>query len=398
MLRRTVLLVLTCALALANPAAAQETAASRRVAIEMIYPIMVKALEAGRFGQARNICDQAILWEPENSVHAYNLACIESRAGEARWNSAFDALERAAKLGFDDPHALAQDPDLTPIRGDPRFAPILENVARTARRPITPGAANSELLAATERQALARSPLAAPLVQPGFARAIDLGALVDVASPAPASFSRGLPVGLSFMSRTWAQTDTKDKLAWYFAPDGTVYQNLEHGFAPADFAAHSGPKGTCRLTGKTLEITWSDGRKSSGIIQRSRTGFIWDRGTFVPALPLPAGMSLSGAYEGGETLSFSRNRAPLARTLELRDDGTFLWRGVSLQSRISHPDGIDAASNGLDTTGRWQANGYALALVDSEGRIFRRIAFLSEAPSPTKPARIIFAGTVYSRK
>jgi hypothetical protein len=397
MLRRTVLLVLTCAFALANPAMAQETAASRRVAIEMIYPIMVKALEAGRFGQARNICDQAILWEPENSVHAYNLACIESRTGEARRDAAFAALERAAKLGFDDLDALAQDPDLTRIRRDLRFAPILEQVARNARRTLTPEASNSEVSAA-ERQALARSPLAAPLVQPGLARPIDLSALVNVAPPAPASFSRGLPVGLFLMSRTWAQTKTEEKLTWYFAPDGTVYQNLEHGFAPADLTAHPGPKGTCRLIGKILEITWSDHRKSSGIIQRSRTGFAWDRGTFVPALPLPAGMSLSGAYEGGETLSFSRNRAPLARTLELRDDGTFLWRGVSLQSRISHPDRIDAASNGFDTTGRWQANGYALALVDSEGRIFRRIAFLSEAPSPASPARIIFAGTVYSRK
>lgn len=397
MLRRTVLLVLTCVLAVGNPGVARETAASRRVAIEMIYPIMVKALEAGRLGQARNICDQAILWEPENSVHVYNLACIESRAGEARRDLAFDALERAAELGFDNPHTLTQDPDLTPIRNDPRFGVILEIVARNTLRASTPEEVNSGLSAA-ERRALARSPLAAPLVQPGLARPIDLSALVNTASPAPASFSRGLPVGLFLMSRTWTQSDTEEKLAWYFAPDGTVYQNLEHGFAPADLAAHPGPKGTCRLTGNTLEITWSDHRKSSGTIQRRRTGFTWDRGTFVPARPLPAGVFLSGAYEGGEALSFSRNRAPLARTLELKDDGTFLWRGVSLQSRSSHPDRIEAASNGLDTTGRWQASGYALALVDSEGRIFRRIAFLSEAPSSTTPSRIIFAGTEYSRK
>jgi len=397
MLRRTVFFVLTCALALADPVAAQETAASRRVAIEMIYPIMVKALEAGRFGQARNICDQAILWEPENSVHTYNLACIESRAGVARRDLAFAALKRAAELGFDDPHALAQDPDLGPIRNDPRFASIVEQVAQNARRLAAPNSANVEITSA-ERLEVARSPLAPPLVQPGLAQPIDLGALVDVASPAPAIFAHGLPVGLFFMSRTWAQTDTEEKLVWYFAPDGVVYQNLEHGFAPADLAAHRGPQGTCRLAGDTLEITWSQRRKSSGTIQRHQTGFSWEGGTFVPAQPLPAGMSLSGAYEGGETLSSSRNRAPLARTLELRADGTFVWRGVSLQSRVNQPDRIDAASNGFDSTGRWQANGYALALVDSEGRIFRRIAFLSEAAPPNTPAHIIFAGTVYSRK
>jgi len=388
---RIVLRVLTCAFVLARPVAAQETAASRRLAIEMIYPVMVKALEAGRFGQARNICDQAILWEPENFVHPYNLACIESRAGVARRSRAFDALERAAELGFNDPLALTEDPDLTAIRNDPRFAPILQRVARNARRPVPPEAAESE------RQALARSPLAPPLLQPGLARPIDLGALVDVTSPVPASFARGLPVGLFLMSRRWAQTSTEDKLVWYFAPDGTVYQNLEHGFAPTDLAAHVGLKGTCRLAGKSLEVTWSDRRKSSGVIQRTRGGFKWDRGTFVPARPLPADTSLSGAYEGGETLSF--NRAPLARTLELRADGTFHWTGVSLQtSAASNPTRIEAASNGRDSAGRWHAKGYTLVLVDSEGRIFRRIAFLSEDAFPNAQTQIIFAGTVYSRK
>jgi len=392
MLRRIVLLGLICAHILVD-SGAQETAASRRVAIEMIYPIMVKALESGRFGQARNICDQAILWEPENPVHAYNLACIEARTGEARWDAAFAALDRAAQLGFDDPRSLAQDPDFAAIRNDPRFGRVLDQVDRNARRPVN--SANTSALAA-ERQAMAGSPLAPPLVQPGLSQPINLNALVDVASPAPASFSRGLPVGLFFMSRSWAQTQTEEKLVWYFAPDGMVYQNLEYGFAPADLAAHAGPKGSCRLIGRTLEVTWSDHRKSSGTIQRHRTGFTWDRGTFVPARPLPPGMSLSGAYEGGEVLSFSANRAPFARTLVLRADGTFLWNGVSLQGQV--PNRIDAASNGLDTTGRWQAKGYTLVLVDSEGRIFRRIAFLSDAPSPTLSARIIFAGTVYSLK
>lgn len=395
MLRRTVLLVLTCAFVLAHPVVAQETAASRRLAIEMIYPVMVKALEAGRFGQARNICDQAILWEPENFVHPYNLVCIESRAGVARRSWAFDALERAAELGFIDPLALMEDPDLTAIRNDPRFAPILQRVVRNARRPARPEATGSDVPAA-EREALARSELAPPLLQPGLARPIDLGALVDVASPVPASFARGLPVGLFLMSRTWAQTSAEDKLVWYFAPDGTVYQNLEHGFAPADLAAHSGPKGTCRLAGKSLEVTWSDRRKSSGVIQRTRGGFKWDRGTFVPARPLPGDTSLSGAYEGGETLSF--NRAPLARTLELRADGTFHWTGVSLQTSASNPTRIEAASNGRDSAGRWHAKGYTLVLVDSEGRIFRRIAFLSEDASLTTRTQIIFAGIVYSRK
>src|SRR5262245_58000384 len=103
-----------------GPAAhAQNDPASRRAAIEAIYPIMINALQAKNFGRARNICDQAIMWEPQNPVHHYNLACIEAQAGGPRIPYAWGALELAIALGFNDAEFLQRDPDLAPLRSDP---------------------------------------------------------------------------------------------------------------------------------------------------------------------------------------------------------------------------------------------------------------------------------------
>src|SRR5688572_12818527 len=95
---------------------AQDDAASRRAAIEAMYPVMIKALEAKAYGRARNICDQAILWEPQNPTHHYNLACIEAQAG--RLPQAVGALELAVALGFNDAKHMQADPDLAPLRGE----------------------------------------------------------------------------------------------------------------------------------------------------------------------------------------------------------------------------------------------------------------------------------------
>src|SRR3954471_12372868 len=111
---------------------AQEDFASRRAAIEGMYPIMIAALEAKNFGRARNICDQAIIWEPQNPVHHYNLACIEAQAGGARLPYAFGALELAIALGFNDADHMRLDPDLAPIRSDPRFTELLRKTTNNA--------------------------------------------------------------------------------------------------------------------------------------------------------------------------------------------------------------------------------------------------------------------------
>src|ERR1041384_6413932 len=101
-----------------SPLRAQNDPESRREAIEAIYPVMIAALEAKNFGRARNICDQAIIWEPQNPVHHYNLACIEAQAGGARLPYAMGALELAVALGFNDELHLKNDPDLVPLHSN----------------------------------------------------------------------------------------------------------------------------------------------------------------------------------------------------------------------------------------------------------------------------------------
>src|SRR5437868_11174129 len=49
------------------------------------------------------------------------------------------------------------------------------------------------------------------------------------------------PAGVFFMTRYWSG-GMLEKAAWYFAADGTVYQNLESGVAAPDLAGHKGPK------------------------------------------------------------------------------------------------------------------------------------------------------------
>jgi len=59
---------------------------------------------------------------------AYNLACLDARAG--RLDQAFARLDEAIAAGFDDDVPLAKDPDLAALRGDPRFSAIVSGAAK----------------------------------------------------------------------------------------------------------------------------------------------------------------------------------------------------------------------------------------------------------------------------
>jgi tetratricopeptide (TPR) repeat protein len=68
----------------------------------------------------------------------YNLACAHARSGAVE--PAFAALEAAIAAGFGDARLLAEDPDLEPLRADPRFAALARRVSARAQ-PESPGAA-----------------------------------------------------------------------------------------------------------------------------------------------------------------------------------------------------------------------------------------------------------------
>lgn len=60
----------------------------------------------------------------EDPVVWYNLAC--SLALSSRPDDAFDALNRAVELGYNDYEGMKKDPDLASLHGDARFESILE--------------------------------------------------------------------------------------------------------------------------------------------------------------------------------------------------------------------------------------------------------------------------------
>jgi tetratricopeptide (TPR) repeat protein len=65
---------------------------------------------------------------PDRSDLHYDLACSFALLG--RRDEAFDSLERALDLGFDDADCLDSDDDLVSIRTDPRWAPLRERLPK----------------------------------------------------------------------------------------------------------------------------------------------------------------------------------------------------------------------------------------------------------------------------
>jgi hypothetical protein len=374
-LRLALLVVL--GLAAAAPAPAQNDPASRRAAIEAIYPVMIAALEAKSFGSARRICEQAIVWEPQNPVHHYNLACIEAQAGNTRLPHAWGALELALALGFDDAEHLQSDPDLAPLHGNPRFAELVRKAAQNA----IAGDALSSLAIPAPRAPL---PDAVPDSPP-------------VDAPAPARIEAGLPVGLYFMTRYLPATRALEQEVWYFDPDRTVYRDLEYGFSRQDLAAHAGRKGRARSDGAQLEVRWADGATTRAAVESDHDGFAWDMGLFVRVSAFTLPSDPAGTYRGTETVGTDDASSGWSRHLELRPDGTFHWDAIALRGREAGRATVAASDQ--PATGTWELQGYSLVLTDSQGHSLRRIAFPDDdSRTVLKPDRMFFGGWMLRRQ
>jgi tetratricopeptide (TPR) repeat protein len=82
-------------------------------------------LEAGANAEAAVELERALadgLAAPRRPIALYNLACAYARTG--RIDDAFARLEAAYAAGFADRELLDLDPDLEPLRADPRFAAL----------------------------------------------------------------------------------------------------------------------------------------------------------------------------------------------------------------------------------------------------------------------------------
>jgi hypothetical protein len=385
--------VLSASAALHAQTPTDETAAARHASIQTaIYPVMMKAMADGDFNQARTLCEHAITMEPRSPVHRYNLACIEARAGVSL-PRALAALEQAVQLGFNDLNSLKTDPDLAAIRGDPKFAAIVAKVGGSA----STSAASATPVAATPKSSPPKTTVAKPASHPAATDA----AAERIEKPAAASYQDGIPVGLFFMTRYWFASRSLEKAAWYFAPDHTVYEQLETGFSKADLAAHRGNKGKAQLIGENLEVTWQNGKKTTSKLERDDQGgiaFAWDGGLFGAVKPIASAAEIAGSYEGGESVSFSGSTSSVAKGLTLNPDGTFRRASVAALSSKTDASRVTAGSSG-GSAGTWRAENYSLILTDEAGNVFRGIAFpYDDAQTPIKPDRLFFAGTLYKKQ
>jgi hypothetical protein len=370
---------------LSSQAQTSGEAQAHRTAIDAFYPVMIAHVNAGRLGEARTLCQQAIAWEPNNPVHQYNLGCIESKAG--RPDQAIAALKLATANGYNDPSSLRTDADLAAVRSDPRFAAVLQSAARNSGATAPAPNATSRPVAA---QAFATAP---PAVRP--AAAASRPAPGPTASPAPAVWNNGKLQGLFFMTRFWSMNSTLEMGVWYFAPDGRVYHDLQGGFSAAELAADKAQKGTYSLAGGKLSIRWADGKTNASEFQPSASGFGWDGGIFTAVKPFAAGRNPAGRYEGGSSIS---GGTAVSRSLDLRADGTFGRYGVASVSSTSAASKVTAGSQGGDG-GRWALAGYSLTLTDAQGKVTRGIAFPYDDPkTAVYPDRFYFAGTMYKKQ
>ena len=202
------------------------------------------------------------------------------------------------------------------------------------------------------------------------------------------------------MTRYWSYTHTLEKAAWYFTADGQVYQNLQSGLTSADLAAHKGPKGTFKLNGKQLEVTWAEGKtiKSQFEPDKSGPGFAWDMGLFTPAPPFSDPKLIVGKFEGGESLSHGGDAVSTSNSFEFHADGTYTSFGIASVKGTTNESVISGSSQ-KSSNGTWKTESYSLTLSDSDGRITRRIAFpyFEDDKSPM-PSRIYFGGLLLKRE
>jgi predicted esterase len=76
----------------------------------------------------------AVAIRPEDPYLWYNLACARALAGES--GAAIDALEKACAAGFHDPVQLQQDADLAPLRAEPRYLRLLQQLGASSPETI----------------------------------------------------------------------------------------------------------------------------------------------------------------------------------------------------------------------------------------------------------------------
>ena len=216
--------------------------------------------------------------------------------------------------------------------------------------------------------------------------------------PVPATIANGKPVGLYYMQKYWIATRYLEKSCWYFAPDGTFYENLSTGFSPKDLEAHKWPKGTYQASAGNLEVTWSDGQSSKAELEMVPGGFNWDTGMYMPVEAFASDKPITGTYEGGSSFGSEGNSIMVSKTLNLKADGSYSMTGISSTSTTSNGTQVRAGGES-EASGQWKLDGFILQLTGSDGAVTPHIAFpFDDAETPIYPDRIFVGGTMYKKQ
>jgi predicted esterase len=122
-----VLTALLAALAmtwLAAPARAADTEGEAR----QLMAQLKDQFDRKAYAEAEKTCKRLCEILPRNAACQYNHACALARLG--RKDDAFAALDRAAQAGYGDADHMQADEDLASLRGDPRYAAVVDKVKR----------------------------------------------------------------------------------------------------------------------------------------------------------------------------------------------------------------------------------------------------------------------------
>ncbi len=87
--------------------------------VEALAPLAELYTKKGRYEKGLQIDKRLARLRPGDAVVHYNLACSYALVGKKE--EAFETLERAIRLGYDDFDHLKRDPDLKGLHEEPRF-------------------------------------------------------------------------------------------------------------------------------------------------------------------------------------------------------------------------------------------------------------------------------------
>jgi hypothetical protein len=189
-----------------------------------------------------------------------------------------------------------------------------------------------------------------------------------------------VPVGLYYMQVYLVVSRYLKKTAWYFAPDGTVYAEVEGGLTPADLARHKGWKGRARMLGNEMEIRWTDGSVYKTEFIPKNGGFDWatsESGMFLAVKPFANWQQLVGSYEGGMSSSSGGGYVATSRTITLRPDGSYTREGIASLGSSNDGTGTQARAGGQSQNGgTWRFDGqYSIQFTDRTGKTSRYLVF-----------------------